>query len=202
MSYDIMVDLETMGTDTGSAFVSLGAVAFDLQKPYSPPGPGLTFYRNIDLQSSLDIGRTINGDTVYWWMSRSQEARESLMTPKPLPLKLVLQQFCEWYLAHHTRYQTCIWSHGLTFDVPMIADAMRQVGMKTPWFFSNANDTRTILRKAGIKMPSADERAGGHNALSDAVLQVEYLLKAMAIIDGKVASTVPEEPEAIVRVEF
>jgi Mesyanzhinovviridae exonuclease len=76
----VMLDLETLGTEAGCVVVAIGAVAFDPMGAYVHP-PDMTnlqsdeFYAVIDIQSCLDAGLRINGNTLYWWLQQSPDAR-------------------------------------------------------------------------------------------------------------------------------
>lgn len=176
---NIMVDLETLSTTKRSAFVSIGAVAFDPDGTSVPKNGSQTFYRNVDIQSSIDADREVSGDTIYWWLRQSEEARRSLINPAPIALAEALKDFEYWFKANTVR-GSIVWSHGATFDVPIIEEAFTHFRLKAPWFFSNANDTRTIFRLADLKLPAADTRVGGHNSLADSIAQAEHLQLCLA----------------------
>ena len=179
MPLDVMVDLETMGIRVDAAFVSIGAVAFD---PFHSPGPAsdaLKFYRNVDLQSCIDLGLRIDGGTVMWWMTKDDEARRALVDPKPVPVVDALRDFVIWY-KRVTEHRSCVWSHGATFDIPIISEACLRAGLISPWTFWMCNDTRTVFRLADWKLPNADTRGGGHNSLNDAVAQAAHLQRCIA----------------------
>ena len=55
-----MIDLETLGVSPGSVISSIAAVQFDINTGEI----GRQFYKNIDLQQSLDNGFTINAETL------------------------------------------------------------------------------------------------------------------------------------------
>lgn len=50
---DVMLDLETMGTDANAAIIAIGAVEFDIQNGEI----GERFYAVIDLESAVAGGR-------------------------------------------------------------------------------------------------------------------------------------------------
>ena len=76
----VMLDLETFGTRPGSVLRSIGAVTFGLRA-----GLGEEFYRNIDKQSQLELGLTVDAQTEAWWARQSEEAQRHLLdNPAPL----------------------------------------------------------------------------------------------------------------------
>ena len=66
----VMLDLETWGTRPGSALRSIGAVTFGL----NATSVGARFYRNIDKESCLLAGLTVDTETVSWWLKQAPEA--------------------------------------------------------------------------------------------------------------------------------
>lgn len=160
---DIMVDLETLGPTPGSVVVSIGAVAFD---PKSN-ALGSQFYAVINPASAQAAGLTIDGETVLWWMDKSDAARAALTNGPTFGLRETLISFSTWWQQHEgVRF----WGHGANFDDPVLAAAYRAAGLKPPWRYSNSRCTRTVFDMAGSSGP---DRAAGvhHNALDDAIAQ-------------------------------
>ena len=90
----LMLDLETMGTKSNSAIISIGAVEFNIQTGET----GREFYRNISLQSCIDIGLKVDADTIMWWMQQSDAARNSLIGGKVVTIQQALidfRKFCD-----------------------------------------------------------------------------------------------------------
>jgi hypothetical protein len=169
----IMVDLETMGTEPGSALVSIGATAFD---PVAGT-LGRRFYAVIDLGSNSLFGLRQDPATRAWWAKQSPSAQAVLEHPCRAPLWVALEDFSSfWRAVGGVEF----WAHGPNFDDPLLAAAYRAVGKRPPWQFWNARCTRTIYAAAGI----APNRAKGvhHNALDDAVNQAEAVIEAYRIL--------------------
>lgn len=186
-----MIDLETWGTAPGCAIASIGAVMFD---PVEGLIAGKEFYRNIDLQSCLDRGLRMEGQTVEWWMDDNKEkARRSLKGDKQA-LNVVLNDFRGWFISNSGYY---IWSHGASFDTPIVEVGFRACGTRQmPWDFWNIRDTRTIYDLAGVK----PDRAVGvhHNSLDDARTQAETVVKSWRMLKGisvVIPAPVPIKPE-------
>lgn len=191
MVFDIMVDIETLGTRSDTAFISIGAVAFDPLVSFVPKSGPFTFYRNVEAQSCIDVGMRVDGATIMWWFTKDDAARKALTNPAPESVTQVLAAFRLWYKTHVTRYKSSVWSHGATFDLPIISEAYARLGHKPPWEFWDCKDTRTVFGLAGQKMPNADFRGGGHNALNDSIAQAEHLQRCLASLRGKGYSPPP-----------
>lgn len=152
---NIMVDLETMGIAADSAIVAIGAVRFNIEE-----GVIDRFDSVINLQSSLDVGLKVNGDTVMWWLGQSQEARGALLTVAH-PLAVALHNFSQWLEPDDK-----IWGNGASFDNSILATAYEKCQLPLPWKFWNDRCYRTVKNLyPKIKL----SRVGTyHNAVDDA----------------------------------
>ncbi|SEG13573.1 3'-5' exonuclease [Marinobacterium lutimaris] len=194
----IMIDGETAGTGPTSALFSIGAVAYN-------PMTGEVdidnaFCSNIDLQSCIDAGLTIDGEAIYWWLERSTEARAGICEAtttteidengtrrqhtKRYSLLEVLTDFSDWMAPYNAEYcrinkprhegvaSAMAWSNGADFDLPILANAYRAIGHAKPWAAFQGRCYRTDKSAGwGIKM----ERTGTHhNALDDAISQAQH----------------------------
>lgn len=170
--HHVMVDTETLGTVPGSSILTLGAISFN---PRGKPNPklleseltgGSVFYERIDRQSCLDVGLAEDAETVAWWQGEKEAARHEVFGAEPRRhIGAVLEDFCKWF---GRKGRTCVWSHGLTFDVPLLEAALRQCGMKPPWRYYDALDTRTMYWHAGLSHRDVTTPTVKHHALYDA----------------------------------
>ena len=161
----VMLDLETMGTASDSAIIAIGAVKFTdtavLEK----------FYVNVSLQSCIDVGLKIDGDTVMWWMQQSEEARASF-TDNAVHINLALQMFSKWINGDKQ-----VWGNGASFDNAILSSAYSKCQLSQPWKFWNDRCYRTIKSLyPEIKL----QRVGTyHKALDDAESQALHLIEIM-----------------------
>lgn len=65
LATDVMVDLETFGTQGNAVIAAIGAVGFDEGAIFRFGD----YTTGIDIQTCLDAGLTINGGTLYWWLN-------------------------------------------------------------------------------------------------------------------------------------
>jgi len=169
----VMVDLETMGKGAGCAIVSIGAVRFDLLEE---PGKSPTwvystdyFYRKIRLQSALDLGLTVDGETVAWWLNQDIGAIADLQTDRAGIVE-VLHALSEWLAPGVSE----VWGNGADFDNAILAYAYNVAGVPLPWKYWMNRCYRTISRLKGA--PKAPAREGiYHRAIDDAVHQTKHL---------------------------
>lgn len=169
---DVMIDIETLGVHYDAAIASIGAVTFRRDHPFEI-GAEKTFLRNITLQSNLDAGRKVDGPTIDWWFKQSQAARDALHNPPQIALRRALHEFRNWF--NEMDGVSCVWSHGVTFDVVILDDAFKGQGMKTPWHWRDVRDTRTLfdIAELGPGWPPVPLELMGnaHVSLDDAVRQ-------------------------------
>lgn len=185
MKKHIMIDLETMSTESNGAIVSIGATLFD-------PIAGTVdnnrrFYANVDLQSCIDAGLVVDGSTVMWWLEQSDAARKHLSEPKPLHLMAALLNLSAWIdTITLDKKDVIVWGNGAIFDPVLLDSAYKAVGASVPWFHYNVRDTRTVvdmygkdmfkdIKAALVRKLSLDPAFELHTALSDAILQAHYI---------------------------
>lgn len=160
-----MVDLETMGTGTNSAILSIGAVSFNKKTILHK------FYKKIDLQSCLDKGLTIDASTVKWWMQQSKSARGEFIE-RGEPLKCVLRDFQTWIGSEDLQ----MWGNGCDFDNVILRNAFSKFKVKYPWPYYSNRCFRT-LRACFPQLDMSAMETTHHNALDDAIWQSTYLIK-------------------------
>lgn len=161
----VMIDKETLDTANTAVILSIGAVRFDLD---SDKIDDKAYYASISIDSNLAAKRTISESTLLWWLQQSPEAQAVFHEPKQ-SLKGALADFCAWF--GDAKF---IWSNGADFDIPIMANALRGVGLEPPWDFWNARCVRTYKNLPGcrdIKVVNPLK----HNALQDAVAQVRLV---------------------------
>jgi hypothetical protein len=176
---DIMVDIETLGSGGYTALVQLSAVQFSRYT-------GVTkkkFATNIDLQSCLDVGLKINGETIYWWLSRSEEARQSILKGPKKHIGHALQLFCDFLQEccegeEFTIMDLSLWGRSPRFDIAIIYDAFTACGLKLVWDLRKEMCVRTIESQGPEIKKEIDEKNKGrvmHDGLVDCLHQIEYV---------------------------
>lgn len=173
----VMIDLETMSSHMDAAIVAIGAVAFDPRGSslldmlsVSIEGqPDTCFYTNVQLQSCLNAGLKVSGDTIMWWLQQSQEARDAISSTPSVAIWSALYKLLVW--IEHVKPEQ-VWAHA-NFDLSILDTAYKACGWsKVPWKYYNARDVRTIydLAYSGEKVPNIPE-TNKHHALYDAARQ-------------------------------
>lgn len=165
MTNHIMIDIETLGTAIGSAIANIGAVVFNEEKILQE------WECRVDVASCVWVGLTIDPKTIVWWMQQSKEAqRATFIDGIGVDLPAALQSLIELISDENVER---VWSHGATFDIPMLVEAARRCGIHglLP-HYASARDTRTLYELAGVN-PKEFMGIGGtaHSAIDDARAQ-------------------------------
>ena len=181
----IMIDLETLSTQPNAHILSIGAVAFSMDK-----GIVDEFYYCLGIGKQ---DRHVSLATVAWWMGQSLEARKVFEDPLDgcLPSALMrLHDFC----SRSTLDGVCsrgtldgVWAKGPSFDLVILENAYKQYGINCPWPFWAHRDVRTIefifQSMGGLKSVLGTKRGTAHNALDDARVQAQDVIGMMRFID-------------------
>lgn len=204
----VMVDLETLSKRSDAAIVQLAAIAFDPQT-----GEILSRFNEYVNESCVAGERVGHVDigTIGWWLKQKGAAalgEKITGEDGALWLAYVLGEFDQWFAnlaadtceddaAHFTEgsEQICVWAHGATFDIPILASAYdrAQVGY-VPWNYRAPRDTRTLYALAPGGMPVvAEDETRKHDALYDCEVQVQQVcgaLKALRVQAENAATSI------------
>ena len=171
----IMLDLETMGNNSNSAIVAIGAIEFDLN------GLGEEFYCEVDLQSSVSAGLQMDAPTVLWWLNQKDDAR-SIFIDNEIQnnIETALDLFSDFCKSVNVSQ---VWGNGAMFDNTILGNAYKATGRDIPWAFWNDRCYRTVKNMyPSIKL----DRVGiHHNALDDAKSQALDLIKILNNTKGE-----------------
>ena len=159
----IMLDLETAGTRRNAPILSIGAVKFDVERKIM----GEKFYCRI----KLDQAARIEPDTFMWWLQQSEEARAEIYRPEG---KIATWQALKMFSAYAKGVKE-VWANGPDFDCVILGSAYSQHKEDLPWEYRHQRCFRTVRSLA----PHIEYLRVGtaHNALDDAVSQVEHLFR-------------------------
>lgn len=240
MTINIMLDLETWGTEPGCDIRSIGACVFDPVTGYvggfgeivntqhtfyiacDNPNTGGKDPMKVPIPHILDNGEAVYSHdhnkpyepiyhhdgvdtwrkyrlkrdprTVQWWSEQSDEAQAAFANP--VDLREGLGKFTQWLMSvapacgPSIAYDIRLWSHGASFDPPILAAAYKAVGLPVPWHYRAPRDTRTLFDVAGIADHSAwlKQHPGPlgipHHALDDSICQARAVCATTGMIQG------------------
>jgi hypothetical protein len=161
---DVMLDLETFGNSYNAVVVQIGICYFD--RYTGDIGDKLLI--NIDADSSIKAGFCADASTIYWWLSQSKEAQDSICNVEKMQVSKAI------YLVNEFLSKAkAIWSHA-TFDFVILMNHLNKLSLKPKFHYRAARDLRTLVDLTDIDY-STRERVGiHHNALDDCIFQVGY----------------------------
>lgn len=161
----LMLDIETMGNESFSSIISIGAVEFNIDTGET----GKEFYTNIDLQSCIDIGLIVNASTVMWWMNQNEQARKDLTGRVSVPIFEALKNFANFC---NKDYQ--IWGNSARFDCGILQNAYNRINTPIPWDFRKERCLRTLVSFSPEIKYNYKQNGTAHNAVDDCIFQIGY----------------------------
>jgi len=170
----VMVDIETVGLDTGAAIVEIGAVVFGRREL------GDTFHRSVGLSSSQAAGLTVDADTVEWWLGEQPEVAPEVLVGG-VDLDTALVQFATWLREAGADE---VWANSPSFDLEQLEYAGEQVGVEMPWAYYEQRDLRTLKAVPhGADTDEIEHEGTEHTALDDAIHQAWVASAILADLD-------------------
>lgn len=169
MYKNIMVDIETLDTKSSASIISIGAVVFDIKTGKSSS----SFYKEVDIQSCLDLGLTVSGDTISWLLKQ----QVTLLQDNPSSIKEVLEEFAKFCSKDYY-----IWANSPRFDLSILQNVYNKLGIDVPWDFRKERCVRTLTSfnpsiKDAVRNEGKELGFIPHNALDDCLIQIEYCSK-------------------------
>ncbi|MDD6017177.1 MAG: 3'-5' exoribonuclease [Prevotellaceae bacterium] len=175
---DIMLDLETLGTQAGSIILSVAMQTFSLDETKEPKEE-FSDHLHISVLSSLFHHLMSDYDTEDWWMRQSPEARQKVLNGQrdAADVENVMHLLYPLFSRWNEKYDLYIWGRGVGFfDMPLLDAVMRTVigdGYKTPWKYWAAMDVRTLMnfcKTCGLAYPKTETP---HDAHEDVMKQIK-----------------------------
>jgi hypothetical protein len=172
---DCMIDIETLGTQPGSAILSIAATRFDA---LNRGKTSMDFEILINPDDCLvNWNMSYDADTIAWWERQAPEVRTKAFESGPrttLPKALV-------QLSAFVSGSTRLWCQGMNFDPPLLEAAYALCSIPRPWQYWQWRDSRTLLSFVD-SVPRKGK--GAHDALYDVKWQaemVQYCLRQLGV---------------------
>lgn len=170
---NIMIDIETMGTRPNAAIIAIGAIGFNDEGDEHGE-----FYTEINLESSMRYGGTVDSSTIIWWMGQSDNARKKFMcNSEAIDIKDALIRLSNWIQIdgkEDIEYRQ-VWGNGPEFDNIVVSEAFRACGLTLPWRYWGNRSYREMKREWQDIVPQPEFSGVPHFALDDARHQVRHL---------------------------
>jgi len=168
---DIMIDLETFSTRTHACILILSAIRFDRKDSIVELNKMDTFYSKICFKSCVEKNMHVDEKTVQWWKDQPENIKNEIFSEDRETLEIALKRFTEWFKKDKNFQFNRVWSHGATFDIPILTEAFTRCNMETPWKFWFCRDTRTLFEICNLQVKDLPSE-NLHNALWDCWRQV------------------------------
>jgi len=168
----VMLDLETLSTKPNAVITEIGAVVFNSEEISAK------FYCNINIQSCLDLGLQVDGNTIAWRMKNAQVQEETV----GLHIETALIRFNSFIAQYTNREKVKVYGNSSAFDNVILRNAFEASHFTPPWNWNNDRCYRTLKNL----YPHIElERIGTHhNALNDAESQAEHMIDIARFHNG------------------
>ena len=170
----LMIDLETLGTKPDCVILTVGAIKFD---PYTLDEPANGFYAKLDVDQQINLGRSIDQDTIDWWGTQPEKVREEALGDSD---RISIEDFFKELNKLLVGIEF-LWAQGPTFDFVILENLYRQFKQPIPWNFWQIRDSRTLF---SLKPELRVTDANAHNALVDSYIQaisVQKIFKELGL---------------------
>lgn len=174
-THAMMIDLETLGTHAGCVVTEIAAVVFDTES--GEPAMDEVFSVNLNVDSQVAKGATIDNATVGWWTQQDKNKLDAMMA-EPGDAEEQLHEFIEFCQRIDCSTLSGVWCQGMDFDLPILRAALERFDLHVPWGHWLGRDTRTVYAEAGFAYQYAPRAGVHHNALDDCLTQVNHLKEA------------------------
>lgn len=182
----IMVDSESLGLEPKSVMTQFAFIAFDLDDPDTIVKED-EYYLPIQPQLK-PLGRTVNGDTIIWWMGQDDKARarfkenrgndyDELVALVQSAMRKIGQVIDD---VKEAGGEYIVIARGTDHDFPMIQSLLDDLGIEAPWAYDSKIDLRSVMRESGVGKRDVTPAPGlvAHHALSDCRYQIACLVES------------------------
>lgn len=184
---NIMMDLETLGTNVNAAIASLGVVFFDEKEIF------VKEQWMIDINCPLNRNREITPSTLQWWLLQLRKNHGldvNLLGKTPLAHALYsFNHLIEDTVCKTGKKLGCIWGNSPEFDNAIMKHAFNQMAadprfssfniITCPWEYWQGRDYRTVVQLFEHVLTEEEvaslENKTKHDSLADAVHQTQKL---------------------------
>lgn len=183
---EIMIDIETLSTRSHACVIAIACIRFDRNEKDQDlkeiPDKD-QFFRRVTVSSCVNLGLHIDENTVKWWEGQDKEVYSAMFDnpEEKEDIKTVMLALTKFIEESGSIYSRCIWSHGASFDIPILSEIYTRLGLAIPWKYINIRDTRTLYELGGIDLRTSAgvPRCNYHHPLHDCRTQIWGVKKAV-----------------------
>ncbi|MBL0709188.1 MAG: 3'-5' exoribonuclease [Sulfurimonas sp.] len=176
----IMMDIETLSTDSNGAILSIDAVLFSLQTG----SLGKMFTVFIDIKEQVKEGAVLDRETFNWW-SRPENVPtfDRLVASKKLGVRDALVSFNNWIKSLDIEVNNVkLWGNGSGFDNVLVRNLYKRSGIEFIIPFWCDNDVRTLVTIANLDTRDFKFEGIKHNGVDDCKHQINYCHTAYKLL--------------------
>lgn len=172
----LMPDLETLGTSPQSPIIAIGCTAgHELPEIY------------VKIAITETVGE-IDKSTMLWWLDQSKQAQDETFKNNlsGFTLRGMLMHFTDYFLevTNQGTLPYTIYGNAASFDLVLLRESYKAVGLHAPWNFRNEGCYRTLKNQFPEIVFAPEAGSTAHCALDDAKNQHEHLMRILAHIEG------------------
>lgn len=165
---DLMVDLETLSTDSNGLILSISAVQFDFETGEI----GSIFNMGVNIHQQIVKGAHLDGNTIEWWLQQDTSAFANVRGMYRRPVDEVINEFNCFIVDNKIKN---MWGNGCTFDNVMLRNMYKRHSRVFPLEFWADRDVRTVVDIFGIDRREIPFTGTKHNGVDDCRYQIEYI---------------------------
>ena len=174
MNNEVMIDIETLSTQTNATILTIGAIRFNRKTNvgnYDDIKTSNKFYCRINKTSCEKIKMHTDPETKKWWSMQSREAQYEVFYNEEnrIDIDVALKKLYEFIKGCNI-----FWSHSPNFDYVILENAYKMLNMEIPWKFWQLRDTRTMYDIGNVNLKTiADKNCKvTHHSLNDCYNQI------------------------------
>lgn len=173
---DIMIDIETLGSNAQAPIIQIGACVFNLRSGEIGMPLSVLVKPNFSYQRPDE-------STVAWWMQQNDAARlhVALCISEGSPADEALSVLETYYSK--AGLPPNVWAMPPSFDIVILEHTAAHFGRKMPWRFDACRDLRTLEYMADCAKKDRVLAVVAHDAGADAVAQAATAIKYYRKID-------------------
>lgn len=172
---DVMIDIETLGTDPKAVVLSVGLVAFNLGGDTKPVKTEIRFGQKQFREEQKRVGRKVDQGTVRWWKKQSEEAKAIFHQTNVVDMDHACRSITHFFGQNTDERNVRVWGNGAGFDNVIVGSLLTDFGYSQPWKFWNDRCHRTFKSQFKALVPEIEFTGVPHNAADDAEHQVKVL---------------------------
>ncbi len=172
---DVMLDLESLGTQSGCVVLSIGVSLFDRVGAEDTHETLWT----LDIAAQVGAGLRIDPGTMLWWFGQSREAQDAWLKADRVMPSAALSQLATLLQSRCDPLAT-VWANSPQFDLSILQPLWKLAKIPCPWSYQREADMRTLRLLA----PAVPRRESSllHRADADAKAQALYVRDVFAAL--------------------